>query len=773
VSALPLLLGVLAAQGALDVTAGVDRARIARGEELTLTVRARSRSAAAVEIVLPRLVGFTVTGSREASEVTLAGPSPARVTTRELTLRGEQAGRLVIGAVVARQGAVEVRTAPIEIVVDTGAAAPPGGLGPVARALLDAMPPPRGGDAVSVAVIVSADTVLAGEQVDVVAVAWFPRAVRDRLRRPPVVTLPAAAGAWVLPQPAPSGVAASHRGADGWYDAFAVHHVLLPLAAGRVVIPPASVSYALPLSYAFFSREERLTLTADSVAIAVSPLPAGGDGGSVVASDLALAVAVAPDARVGEPVDVTVTLSGTGNVPLWPEPQLAWPPGFRAYPTGSTARYDAADGHVSGGKTFRAVVVPDTAGSFVLPDLRYPYYDPPAGAWRAAVAPPRSLIVAAEGEPRAARATPPLAAGVQVGAADRLTGLLEPEAWLLAAALPPALALLARRRRRAPTPVAPPPAAPRTRLGRLEREFDALLASHVPLDQVRFGSGLAQALRAAGVEGAVADHVVRLRDRLRAARYGPEGVGDEPQLAVELEQVIAALGGTPGRRRRRTAAVALLVGCVVCRSASAQSLSAEALYEAGALRAAADSFAARAAAAPRVAAHRYNLGAAWYRAGADGRAAAAWTRAARLAPRDPVVRRARALLPAPDAASEPLLGAGPFTLGEWLLVGGAAWVLVWGSIAARRRRTAAVVAVIAAVAAAGAGREWWRDRRPVAVVQRAGTAVRTAPHGAAATATTLDAGAAALMERHYGAWIEIRRADGVRGWVRDDDLVTP
>src|SRR5204863_362107 len=83
----------------------------------------------------------------------------------------------------------------------------------------------------------------------------------------------------------------------------------------------------------------------------------------------------------------------------------------------------------------------------------------------------------------------------------------------------------------------------------------------------------------------------------------------------------------------------------VAAPAAAQAVSAEALYEAGALRAAADSFAARAAAEPRAPAHWYNLGATLYRAGADGKAAAAWAIASRLAPRDEAVRRARELLP--------------------------------------------------------------------------------------------------------------------------------
>src|SRR5213076_679939 len=161
----------------------------------------------------------------------------------------------------------------------------------------------------------------------------------------------------------------------------------------------------------------------------------------------------------------------------------------------------------------------------------------------------------------------------------------------------------------------------------------------------RDGDGLARALRAAGVESAVADHVMRLRDRLRAARYGPRGLGDAAELAAELAQVLKVLDAEPASGDPRRWLVAVCVGVFVGAApppglALAQAPSAEALYDIGALRAAADSFAARAAARPGVAAHWYNLGATLYRAGADGKAAAAWAIAARLTPRAPLVRRA-------------------------------------------------------------------------------------------------------------------------------------
>src|SRR5213080_2254544 len=54
-----------------DVSAQVDRARVPAGEEVTLTIRARSRSTELVVVALPGLTGFTIVGSREVTEVAL------------------------------------------------------------------------------------------------------------------------------------------------------------------------------------------------------------------------------------------------------------------------------------------------------------------------------------------------------------------------------------------------------------------------------------------------------------------------------------------------------------------------------------------------------------------------------------------------------------------------------------------------------------------------------------------------------------------------------
>ena len=763
-----------------DVTAQLDRARVPAGEEVTLTIRARSRSTELVVVALPGLTGFTIVGSREVTEVALEGVGgPLRTMTRELRLKTQRPGTLVIGPVRVRQGVREIATPPLTVTVDSAATGIATAVSPIARRLIDAAPPPAHNDRVALSLILPGDSVLVGQQLDVIAAAWFPRDLRARLTYPPILSLQTAEGAWSYPGAVPTEVAASRQVRGAWMDLFVAHQALFPLAPGRLVIPPATVAYAVPVGFSVFQREERYSLRSDTVPVTVLPLPGerrAADDQPVAGQALALELGLEPPTgRVGEPIAMTATVSGAGNVALWPEPSIRWPPGFRPYSGETGMRIAPRDGRIAGTKVFHYLVMPDSAGSFLLPEVRYPYYDLAAGAYRAATVAPRPLAVAPGIEPHAARALPPLARGRAPEWADELARSFVPWGWLLLLVGPPLVVW--RRRRRGIGAAIPGTAAPArlTRLGHLEREFQALLASHVPDQPARDGDGLARALRAAGVDSAVADHVKRLRDRLRASRYGPRGLGDAAELAAELEQVLHVLGADPGGKGRRVvAAIALLALVGLARPAAAQTMSAEALYEAGALRAAADSFAARAAGSPHVAAHWYNLGATLYRAGADGKATAAWTRAARLAPRDPLVRRAHELLPPPDAASEALLTTGLATPGEWALVAGLSWVAMWSAVAARRRRTVVLGLSLVTVAAAGlASREGLRRSQPLAIVLNAATPVRVAPYGGASPASMVEAGAALLVERPYGAWLEVIRADGVRGWVLAAEVSRP
>ena len=122
----------------------------------------------------------------------------------------------------------------------------------------------------------SPDSVRVGEQVDVVTAAWFPRDLRQQLRRPPTLQPPVIDGVWSFPQTTPTGIAATRNIRGRWYDLFVSHQVVFPLVPGTVSVPRATLKYSTPVALQFFSQEERFALSSRAETLAVHPLPAAG-----------------------------------------------------------------------------------------------------------------------------------------------------------------------------------------------------------------------------------------------------------------------------------------------------------------------------------------------------------------------------------------------------------------------------------------------------------------------------------------------------------------
>ena len=750
----------------------VDYDRIPMGGEVVLTVRAESRSSDPIQISLPPLAGLELVARTERSEVS-AGATMGRVTVLELRLRGSMPGKWRVGPAKLRQGQLETETEAVEIEVtgtSSSTTAAAASIGPNVQRLLAQSRPPKTGRDASVAIILSGSNAFVGEQVDVVTAAWFPRELRLQLRRPPTVQTPSIDGVYSYPQRSPTGIAASRQVDGHWFDLFVVHQIVFPLTPGRIRIPPATLHYSVPLAFQFFSQEERYAVHSEPVWLDVKQLPAEGRPatfGGGVAHGLTIERRLTPrSGRAGEPFTVDIVVKGEGNVPLWPPPPLKWPSHLRAYSEKVSDDIAITAGRLGGAKTFRYLVIPDSARTAGLPTLVYSYFDPSTRSYASAQAPALSYLVAPAREAAVSRATPAaLKMDGRPPVAARVLDGLPREVAVALLVFPPLLVLLRRpsrkkRFRGGPENRQADPVA------HVEEELTRALGSIVPRLPDLEGEKLESALRAVGVEGDTARQAVAIRERVRAARYGPVTEPDRKALVAEVRLLmdrLAPAGAADRIRRTINAALLCLVVCIPS-LLGAQSLPPEQLYQSGALSAAASAFEQRARLQPDVPAHWFNLGASRFRMGAAGAALAAWSRAERLAPRDGSIRRALRLVPVPESRSARALWVPPVTPQELVLLAGVLWIAGWcGYVITRRNRWLVVVVggLLALGAAQGLGM-WYR--RPLGIVT-VDNSLSISPHDLAPSVSPVQVGSVVTVLQRDRGWAMVREVGGKVGWI--------
>jgi hypothetical protein len=756
-----------------QLDASVDEDRLSVGEELIYTLRAVSHSPVPLQVSVAPFLGLEIVGRSERTEIS-TGAQPSRTTVLEIRLRAAKPGRWQLGPAKAVQGRDTVETAALVIDVTANRAATATGLSPRLHHLVDRELPPVLGQP-GVQLLISPDSVRVGEQVDVVTAAWFPRELRLQLRRPPTLQPPVIDGVWSYPQATPTGIAATRNIRGHWYDLFVAHQIVFPLVPGTITIPRATLKYSTPVAMQFFSQEERFALTSDPETLTVQPLPEQGRPiafNGAVGSGLTLERRLpVPSAHVGEAVAIEFVLQGEGNTALWPAPEVTWPTSGRAYMERVDERLSGAEGRVGGTKTFRFLVVADSAGLLPLPAVSYPYFDLSSGRYLTLQVSSGSLPVAPAGEAATASALPPsllpargAALAWQVG--HRVPGWV----WIAILLLPPLVLTL--RGRWAPRVRPRQRVIVRDDLRSAEEELDALVRALVPDPDRRFGPGFASAMRAAGADAELAARVAAARERLLARRYGPgPTLAGESALAVEVHELVRRLGGSVRGWQGNGAAVGLLALSLLASWGAAQSPAPEALYEKGSLRAAAEGFAQRVAEEPAVGANWYNLGAAYYRQGLAGRAAAAWLQARRLEPREPVIRRALQLTPPPDGISARWTWSPPVTPEELLLIGSLGWLAGWigWTVRPRIRDRWFVLLVFAGCAIVGGlGLQAWY-RRPLGIVVE-GTSLLLSPHGRAPAVSPVEGGTTVRILLRSPGWALVRAPGAREGWLSEDAI---
>ncbi|HET7188780.1 MAG TPA: BatD family protein [Gemmatimonadaceae bacterium] len=739
-----------------------------------LTVAARTAGTAAPSIALPPSGVLQLLRSRVASRVERnALGQPTTLTEATFLVASPAIGRVTVPPVVVTASGGAARSSPVVVDVRPAATTPPLVL---VRSLLDAGAGQR------------SDTLYVGQQVDYVVDVQLNETARDRLRHNPTFFPPEmpAVLAYDLAPPAPVVRAGRHC-----FETLSYRRALFPLFPGETVIPPATLSYSLPLSTSFFSREESFELRTDSVRfVAIEPPTQGrpADFAGAVGTFQATARLDEPTGRMGDPVVLTLRLSGTGNVKLLPRPTITIPWATIALGDERVV-VDTTSASVRGTKEFDWLLTPRRAGHLTVPSFRYPYFDPARNAYGVALADSSVFDVAAA-----------TLASADTGVATRLpirraldteqgTPLpARPWYWavLLLAPVPATLRrILVRRRRRASHHTAARrlhalgstkrPPSPRE----LRRGYLDALRERVPAVGAAQSARLplARLLRRAGVTDATAHDAEVVLDRLDRAAFSPAGTVDPTLVARTL--AIARAVDAEAVRPRIDGITPMILFATVWFTATAVAMPDAVLrtfgdgvqaYERGQYATAQRLFARTAARAPRAPDAWANLGTAAWARGDTAHAVVGWQRALRLDPLDDETREHLALV------QPPVIGApgyvAPVPVNALALAALLLWTAAWLALAfqAVRRtphvRPIAGGALAVALVALAAALEL-QDRggvRGLGVLRGARELLESpSPDGAVAVAAA--AGEVGTLGVREGAWVRLSLGGGRAGWV--------
>jgi hypothetical protein len=385
----PLLLSVsVPAFADVSVTAFVDRNHIAFGESVTLTIAAQGADGGA-EPSVPNVDGLTFAGPSTQSSVSIVNAQVSRSMSFVYQVTPRRTGEFTIPAIEVNVGGKSYFTAPIKLVVEKGVSQSDTGQNLFARVQLPSKQVYLGQTMpLQVLVFSRADVPLKG----FAAFSYEADGLGFKFLQN------VKSGTRII-----SGESFNIQVIDG---------AISPTRAGTLTFGPCILKAQLavqkrgrsgwPFDDDFFANPfgrietREVPVTTDPVPIEVLPLPEEGrpaDFAGAIGQWNLEVTAKPAEVAVGDPITLTIKVSGNGNIDTVPAPKLGSLDGFKTYdPTTKTTRDDLS---TTGERVIQQVLIPRSTDAKEIPEARLVYFDPMAKAYKTAVQPPIQLLVKA------------------------------------------------------------------------------------------------------------------------------------------------------------------------------------------------------------------------------------------------------------------------------------------------------------------------------------------------------------------------------------------
>lgn len=402
----------------VSITAAIEPSVVPVGGEATLVVTVKGKFTKGGTPELPPLEDIVVyqSGTSQSFSFGTGGASSSLQYTYVLVPRKE--GVYAIEPIRIRLGD-KVYTADavtLEVVQSAGQA-------PAGPAPAPSGPPPRGAPAdrergekvdagdqpIFIRARVDRDTVFVNQQV-----TWtlgFYSDGRLNLLRTPEYSPPPAEAFWAEDLPSQKSTYKEIEGRR--YAVNEVKRAFFASAPGEYTIGQARVDLVLDdfgrrssdrffddffsRSFGSFGFGKPVTLKTPEIRVTVLPLPQRGrpaDFSGLVGRALELSVRTDKSAaQVGEPITLTLEISGEGNFKTMSAPAVAQPQGFKMYESGTASDLFKKDNVVTGRKKYEYVLIPRFEGDKTIPPVALSYFDPVEKTYKTVRSAPIALEV--------------------------------------------------------------------------------------------------------------------------------------------------------------------------------------------------------------------------------------------------------------------------------------------------------------------------------------------------------------------------------------------
>lgn len=174
---------------------------------------------------------------------------------------------------------------------------------------------------------------------------------------------------------------------------------LFALTSGPAAVRPATVVAQIPSDQPvdpfdpnFFQTFMNMSgaqgksrdFSTETLNLEIKPLPSGAPAcfSGAVGSYAVSASADRTEAKAGEAVNLSVTVSGNGNLKTVTAPKLPDLADFKVFDTMSSLDVKKDGDVLSGKKTFTYILVPRSEGRHTIPPVKFAFFDPKAGAYK-------------------------------------------------------------------------------------------------------------------------------------------------------------------------------------------------------------------------------------------------------------------------------------------------------------------------------------------------------------------------------------------------------